>query len=36
LIIGLFLLPNLYVAFARDTDELAHHALVVVELAQST
>ncbi|HEX9484101.1 MAG TPA: CusA/CzcA family heavy metal efflux RND transporter [Gemmatimonadaceae bacterium] len=35
LIIGLFLLPNLYVAFARPSDELSHHALVGEELSES-
>jgi cobalt-zinc-cadmium resistance protein CzcA len=36
LLIGVFLLPNLYVVFARDDDELAHHALVDEELARAT
>jgi cobalt-zinc-cadmium resistance protein CzcA len=35
LIIGVFLLPNLYVLFARDDDVLAHHALVGEELANA-
>jgi cobalt-zinc-cadmium resistance protein CzcA len=36
LIIGVFLLPNLYVAFARDDDEFTHAALAGEELAHAT
>lgn len=36
LIIGVFLLPNLYVVFARDSDELSQHALVGDKMAQAT
>jgi cobalt-zinc-cadmium resistance protein CzcA len=36
LLIGVFLLPNLYVLFAREDDEFGHHALVGEELARAT